>query len=63
MARTHRLQTEVKHVKKRIFMEDNGDELEGGGLPDDEEVESEADPEDDAILHEKNGTSSPRENI
>ncbi len=44
-------------------MEDNGDELEDGGLPDEEEVMSEADPEDDAILHEKNGTSSPRENI
>jgi hypothetical protein len=51
------------HVKRRIFMEDNGDEREDGGIPDDEEVESEADPEDDAILHEKNGTSSPRENI
>ena len=44
-------------------MEDNGDELEGGGLSEEEEVEAEADPEDDAILHEKNGTSSPRENI
>ncbi len=44
-------------------MEDNGDELEGGGSSDEEEVESEANPEDDAILHEKNGTSSPRENI
>jgi hypothetical protein len=44
-------------------MEDNGNELEGAGSTDEEEVESEADPEDDAILHEKNGTSSPRENI
>jgi len=44
-------------------MEDNGDELEGGGATDEEEVEPEADPEDDAILHEKNGSSSPRENI
>ena len=63
MARTHRVQMDVKHVKRRIPMEDNGDELEGGGTSDEEEVESEADPEDDAILHEKNGTSSPRENI
>ena len=44
-------------------MEDNGDELEGGGTTDEEEVEPETDPEDDAILHEKNGSSSPRENI
>jgi hypothetical protein len=44
-------------------MEDNGDELEGGELTDEEEVEQEADPEDDAVLHEKNGTSSPRDNI
>jgi len=44
-------------------MEENGDELEGGGPADEEEVESDANPEDDAILHEKNGTSSPRENI
>jgi len=44
-------------------MEDNGEELEGGGLSDDEEVASESDTEDDAILHEKDGTSSPRENI
>ena len=44
-------------------MEDNGDELEGGRSSDEEDVESEANPEDDAILHEKNGTSSPRENI
>jgi len=63
MAGTHRGQMDVKHVKRRIFMEDNGDELEGGGLSEEEEVEAEADPEDDAILHEKNGTSSPRENI
>lgn len=44
-------------------MEDNSDELEGGGPSDEEEVESEENAEDDAILHEKNGTSSPRENI
>jgi hypothetical protein len=44
-------------------MEDNGDELEGGDLGEEEEVATDADPEDDAILHEKNGTSSPRENI
>ncbi len=44
-------------------MEDNGDELEGGGPSDEDEAESEENPEDDAILHEKNGTSSPRENI
>jgi hypothetical protein len=43
-------------------MEDNGDELEGGGGADEEEVASESDTEDDAILHEKNGPSSPREN-
>ena len=44
-------------------MEDNDDELEGGGPGDEEEIEPEATPEDDAILHEKNGASSPRENI
>jgi hypothetical protein len=44
-------------------MEENGDELEGGGITDEEHDASESDPEDDAILHEKNGTSSPRENI
>lgn len=44
-------------------MEDNGDELEGGGPTEEDPVASESDPEDDAILHEKNGTSSPRENI
>ena len=44
-------------------MEDNGDELDGGGVMDEDDDASEAEPEDDAILHEKNGTSSPRENI
>ena len=44
-------------------MEDNGDELEGGGLEDEDPETSDADPEDDAILHEKNGTTQPRENI
>ena len=44
-------------------MEGNGDELEGGGPADEEDVEPEANPEDDAVLHEKNGISSPRENI
>ena len=44
-------------------MENNGDELEDGNVMDEDDDASEADPEDDAILHEKNGTSSPRENI
>jgi len=44
-------------------MQDNGDELEGGGPSDEEDVASDEAPEDDAVLHEKNGTSSPRENI
>ena len=44
-------------------MEDNGDELEGGGLEDEDPESSDSDTEDDAILHEKNGASSPRENI
>ena len=44
-------------------MEDNGDELEGGSVTDEEAVESESDSEDDAILHEKNGPASPRENL
>lgn len=44
-------------------MEDNGDELESDGLTDEEPVTSESDAEDDAILHEKNESSSPREDI
>jgi len=44
-------------------MEDNGEALESDGVTDEEEVASESDVEDDAILHEKEGTSSPRENI
>ena len=44
-------------------MEDNGEELEGGHAADEEEVALESETEDDAILHEKNGSSSPRENI
>jgi len=44
-------------------MEDNGEELEGGHATDEEEVASDSETEDDAILHEKNGSSSPRENI
>jgi len=44
-------------------MEDNGDELEGGGLQDEDPETSDSDPEDDAILHESNGTAPPRENI
>jgi hypothetical protein len=44
-------------------MEDNGDELEGGEDTEQEDVASESDPEDDAILREKKGPSSPRENI
>lgn len=45
-------------------MEDNGDELEGDGLTDEENSESESeDPEDEAIRREKEGLTSPRENI
>lgn len=44
-------------------MGDNGEELEGGSATGEEEAASESDTEDDAILHEKNGSSSPRENI
>ncbi|WP_319408625.1 hypothetical protein [uncultured Desulfosarcina sp.] len=44
-------------------MKDNGDEQEGDGVTDEEKVASEADTEDDAILHKKNEPSSLRENF
>lgn len=47
-------------------MDDNGSELEGDGLMDENETETESedhDAEDDAILHEKDPMSSPRDNI
>ena len=45
-------------------MSDNGDELEGDGQAEEEIVESESDIEnDDAILHERKDSSSPRDNI
>lgn len=44
-------------------MEDNDNELEGNGLTDEEPVESESDDENDAILHEKKESASPRDDI
>ena len=44
-------------------MEDNGDELEGDGSTEEDPEASESDNEDDAILHEKKESSSPRDNI
>ncbi len=44
-------------------MEENGSELEQEGVAEDEHVDSESGDEDDAILHEKRGTSRPRDNI
>lgn len=45
-------------------MDDNGNELEGDGIMDEEQSESETeDPENEAILREKEESSSPRDNI
>jgi hypothetical protein len=44
-------------------VEDNGDELEGNGLSDEDEAHAEDDNEDDAIVRENDGRLSPRENI
>ena len=44
-------------------MEDNGSELEQEDVADDEHVDGDSGDEDDAILHEKRGTSRPRDNI
>lgn len=44
-------------------MEDNGEEREGGHATNEEGDASESETEDDAILIEKNGSSSPRDNI
>lgn len=44
-------------------MEDNGEGREGGHATDEEDDASESEIEDDAVLNEKNGSSSPRENI
>jgi hypothetical protein len=46
-----------------ILMEDNNNELEGDGLADENSDESESDNEDDAIIREKDESSSPRDNI
>lgn len=43
-------------------MNDN-DELEGNGLADEEIEETDTDDESDAIQHERNESSSPRDNI
>lgn len=44
-------------------MQDNGEEREGGNVTDEGEAASESQTHDDAVLHEKNGHSSFRENI
>ena len=44
-------------------MEDNGEDLDGNGLSDEEPEDSGDDSEDDALVREKNGIHSPRENI
>ena len=44
-------------------MDDNGEDFEDDGLSD-EEVENDGeDAEDDAVMREKNGMTSPRQNI
>ncbi len=52
----------INPCKGETTMSDDGDELEGEGQTEEEIVESESDPESDAILHEQN-ESSPRDNI
>lgn len=44
-------------------MIDNGDELEGDGQTEEEVLESDPDPESDAILHEKKESPSARDHI
>ena len=44
-------------------MNDNGEELENNGQTEEEIVESETDPESDAVLHERKDPSSARDNI
>lgn len=44
-------------------MDDNGDELENDAQTEEEIVEPESDSEDEAIIHEKKDSSSPRDNI
>jgi hypothetical protein len=45
------------------MMEDNGSELEENGFSDEEQVDDESQDENDAIVHEKNTSESPRNNI
>lgn len=44
-------------------MEENDNDLEGDGQTEEETVEPDGDDESDAILHEKDKPSSPRDNI
>ncbi len=44
-------------------MTENGDELEGEGLTEEDVVESDSDAEADAIINEQKNPSSPRDNI
>lgn len=44
-------------------MEDNENELEEGSFADEEQIDDESQDEQDAILHEKNKSDSPRHNI
>lgn len=45
-------------------MDDNDNGLEGDGVQDEEQTDSEAeDPENEAVLREKEDSSSPRDNI
>jgi hypothetical protein len=44
-------------------MPDDQDELQGNGEADEEIMDADADPENDAVLHEKENPTSPRENI
>ena len=63
IGKARRLRVAINNKSRWIVMEDNDHELEGDGLADDNGDASESDNENDAIIHEKDEPSSPRDNI